>query len=215
MNMSARAAEASEADRCPYCLEFNRGGEATVLGAVRWPYQSRVVHRTPHMVVAPTFGALVPNYLLLIPFDHALGARHLPHEQLSDLARCIAMLEGRFHGSTFFEHGAVNARERSGASIDHVHLHFLPFDLDLRVLTPRYTYSELHDLADITTLQSEYIFVRVSRRNYWAPVECLPSQFLRQVVAAALGVPRMWNWRENVFRENMIATYESWTGEAS
>lgn len=195
---------------CPYCLEFAHKLPKPILHTIGWPYRKRILYETAQTVIVPTIGSIVPNYLLLIPLRHTYAIRYLQTEEIDDLYKCILMLEERFDGGTFFEHGSIDSKLTSGASIDHVHLHYLPIDIDIKTLTPEFTYTELDDFKSITTIEEEYIFVRVRFRGYWIKAKSLPSQYLRRTIARLFGVPAMWNWREYPFVCNMIATYNSW-----
>lgn len=195
---------------CPYCLEFVHKASKPILHTIGWPYRSRGVYQTELTVIAPTIGAIVPNYLLLIPLRHTFAIQYLSHDEMTDLRKCITMLEDRFDGGTFFEHGSLDTQRLAGASVDHVHLHYLPIDIDLKALTPELDYVEVDDLSGLSTINSEYLFVRTKNRNYWTKVSSLPSQYFRRIIARIFGVPSMWNWREYPFVNNMVATYNSW-----
>ena len=70
--------------------------------------------------------------------------------------------------------------------------------------------TEADGLRDLSTIDSEYLFVRTQRHNYWTNVTSLPSQYFRRIIARIFGVSSMWNWREYPFVNNMVATYNSW-----
>ena len=195
---------------CPYCLEFFYKKPGPILHTIGFPYQNRIVYKTERTVIVPTIGSIVPNYLLLIPLRHTYSLRDLQIEEIDDIYSCILMLEQRFNGGTFFEHGSIGPKSAAGTSINHVHLHYLPINIDIKALTPEITYTEFEDLRNINAIQGAYVFIRVKSRNYWAGVKSLPSQYYRRIIARLFGVPNMWDWRKYPFVENMVATYNSW-----
>ena len=135
---------------CPYCLEFVHKASKPILYTIGWPYRTRVLYQTDLTVIAPTIGSIIPNYLLLVPLRHTFAIQYLNSDEIEDLSNCVSMLEDRFDEGTFFEHGSLDTQRLAGASVDHVHLHYLPINIDLKALTPELEYVE------VLTLQIMY-----------------------------------------------------------
>ena len=196
-------------NNCPFCLEFSQNKSLPVFKEICYPYDNRVLYDTGKSVIIPTIGCIIPNYLLIVPKKHVHSLSSLDADYISDVESVSNLLESKFENCTFFEHGSSNERS-AGTSIKHVHLHFLPIDIDLKKYTPEFTYFE-KSFKEIKKIKGEYLSIRYKRTSYFTQVtDALPSQYLRRIFAKTMGIEDLYNWRRYPFVENMKLTYDIW-----
>lgn len=170
----------------------------------------RPVLRTPNFIVAPTVGALVPGWMLIVSREHHISAGSLPTPLFAELRETIDRV---FSAMTqidttpaVFEHGPACENTSVGCGIDHCHMHVVPVDFDL--------------YAEAEPLSQECQIVWAATRDLRATKQChdagqpylyveqggiarigtsrhLPSQFFRRVIAARQGRPQEFDWKRH------------------
>jgi diadenosine tetraphosphate (Ap4A) HIT family hydrolase len=162
-----------------------------------------------------SLGAFVPGYILIVPAAHAFNTRSLGSKTREDLAQftnsVLTALEAQVGEVTVFEHGSCfDGHTRRSACTEHAHFHLVPgqFNLD-----PDLPTSEVHNsLRDFLAVGpgdgSPYLMLR----NPGQPVRVYPdpgiSQYVRRLIAAALGEPDDWDYAVFPHMDNVKATLE-------
>jgi diadenosine tetraphosphate (Ap4A) HIT family hydrolase len=92
-----------------------------------------------HFVVLPSLGSLVPGWVLVIPKQHYLCIGALPQSLFPEFQRVkkeiVKLIASQFGDPCLFEHGPSSPGLKVGCSVDHAHLHVVPFSGDLARLT--------------------------------------------------------------------------------
>ena len=95
---------------------------------------------------------------------------------------------------------------------DHAHLHAFPVSVDVRAfLAPRFTEHPVASLADLRGLEAGsggYLYLRQGGAGFHYPCDVIPSQYIRQIIAAQLGVPERWNWRSYLGLPEFARTWQ-------
>jgi diadenosine tetraphosphate (Ap4A) HIT family hydrolase len=171
----------------------------------------------------PSIGALTAGHVLVCPKEHARSIAAASSQAASDVEAIAEKCREELRQSRrlpvhAFEHGSSATGERVACSVEHAHLHLVPADVEIR--------PQLHSLAEWHSLEpsTEAIRLMAEGREYLAyeapdgerllavTDSGFPSQLLRQVLAAALGKPTKWNWREHPARfeiDETIALFQS------
>lgn len=169
-------------------------------------------------VAMPSIGALVPGHTLVCPAAHYRSVLAAPQDVASDVEELTSVVRRRLEGATglpthVFEHGSPRDGSRVACSVEHAHVHVLPTELDVRAQVSAVTswQSTDHDLDALRGLvgDREYLIYEAptGERLLTTTSSGLPSQLLRQVFAAGLGIPD-WNWRSDPAIERIRATVE-------
>ncbi len=195
---------------CPYCIEFIYRKPKPILNTIGYPYQDRILYENEHAFVVPTIGSITPNYLLIIPKRHVISCKDLSTEEIESLMQCKEKIEYNVGSGTIFEHGSFSGQKSGGASIEHAHLHFIPVEIDQSIIPNKPEFKQIKSIAELNSINSEYLLIWNKSGIYYTKSESVPSQFLRKVIAKYFGVPDKWNWKEFPFVENMQHTYTSW-----
>jgi hypothetical protein len=174
----------------------------------------------------PSLGALVPGHMLTVTVNHHLNiAASLQTEaDISEFENAMLDLmqsASRFFGEDFliFEHGSTRPAATL-CSTSHAHVHIVPMDVAVRGLVLGQVSAEgamevpWLSLAQTACEAEDFVWVAsatprgVSPRVQFLPAADRPSQFLRRLVANALG-SQNWDWRENPANEALARTRDT------
>lgn len=183
--------------------------------------QSRVLMETDNWFAIPTMGCLTVGYVLLVCKQHYQSLANLNQELYQEMLSLKVMVEGKLKkelgmGCLAFEHG-VTAPCYSGAnSVDHVHLHIVPFPKKVwNQLSKEYRMDYFDKIADYNALFSEWItnypqtymlFQDLDNVIYYrADTHGFSSQFFRKCLSPYLHAEN-WDWKQELYQDNIIKT---------
>jgi hypothetical protein len=172
--------------------------------------------------VIPTKGAMVAPWLLIVPNSHVPTAALLPYQEKLSVGRLIESIRNMTASSNqkliIFENGSPYFGADISCGIEHVHIHMVALDFDL--------IGELHShlprkdegfepWSPLATLQNTpYIYVDDGNKRVYFDASNAPSQFVRQLIATALGCSDKFHYDLFPHIENAILTAE-WFGRVS
>lgn len=180
---------------------------------------------SPNFVILPSLGALVEGWVLVVPKQHFLSMATLPDSLIPEMQllkeRASEALHRIYGAVCAFEHGPADKQRRVGCGVDHAHLHILPTNLDLSAAVapylppyPRWRNANLTDCRAAVKAGDDYLYLeqpigeaRIVRHPD------LGSQLFRRAIAAHLGIPDEFNWRNYPQIENVNKTIQIF-GEA-
>ncbi len=220
-----------EADICPFCQEFSSKPGTCPVEEVNaaFVYGDRTIFFDGTWNVIPTIGAFVPGYTLLVNDTHYPSLYHCPARDKQTFANLMQLMEAAYksvyQADVFmFEHGVVNTVVKSPTSVNHVHLHILPFKEAYETIgttllnqydLQEYVFEDVQDITSVVdgnNIQSYLLYFARGRFHLFdIRRNDLPSQYLRKVIYA-MEYPRDddgWNWRNHVCLDNMLTTYWS------
>jgi ATP adenylyltransferase len=188
-------------------------------GACPKPLYDTVLRDTRTMVVTPTLGSIIPNWILAIPKRRAVNAalwaqdeRKAPLVAIRDI---VGSLGRDPRDVIWFEHGAKEPRSIVGCGVDYAHIHVL--------LTPPFSFERLCEEAQ-TEAGLEWSFGHGdayaaidSGRSYFVvghndqfmlaqSVEAAGSQFFRKAIARIVDRDATWDYRSHPHLENVAET---------
>lgn len=173
---------------------------------------------SPNFIAVPSLGALVQGWLLLVPRSHVLAMGSLPdsmHDELNEFKAILyAALNECYGAAVAFEHGPSADNSAAGCGVDHAHLHMVPVTLDLTVeVTPylpagvRWTPAGLRECQEAHSNGLDYLYFEKPNERGRIATECaLGSQLFRRAIAAELGIPEQYSWREHPQLRNTMET---------
>jgi ATP adenylyltransferase len=206
------------------------GRFAALLGD--WPLgnqlHDQLLMETSEWVVAPTLGAIVPQWLIAVPRHAALNYKSWQRTTGQNPAAIVARV-GEHLGLSkeqliWFEHGPRDVGTAIGCGVDYAHLHILfdlafSFDaligqvrtaaaLSWRSCTPDVAYAQL-------TGDNSYLVLSSGDRTIFAEdVDAIGSQFLRRMIAATAGVGDDWDYKRHPHHENIALTVSAFRARA-
>ena len=172
----------------------------------RSQFEERLIGETKDFWIIATLGQISNSgYTLLVPKQHVecIGAMNSSEivslgEVAKKIGRSISK-EYRTVMTTIFEHGIV------GQSIKHAHLHFVPEVCHLtekvRSDFPGSAISKINFWSELQSLYQRkpepYLFwidSSLEANVCWNP-QNVPMQYMRTIIAEAVGRPERANWR--------------------
>jgi ATP adenylyltransferase len=173
------------------------------------PYVRRVMLESGSFAAIPSLGPLASGHTLLCPKMHVRSFAQLEPD-LQDEYQVVKKelrraLSYQYHsGVHLFEHGMAATGDRIMCTTDHAHMHFVPLpcpcDVDGIEHLPWTEFDG--SLRELTQLSQgrEYILFEPPDAvcRLLIAGECIfESQYMRKLIAQAIGRGEKWNWRDN------------------
>ncbi len=159
------------------------------------------LYESDRYFIAPTRGALIPGWLLVVSKRHALCSGAVTEDESRELKDCLEvarrMLRSTFCEPTIFEHGPSRAGSPLGCGIDHLHMHVAPLSFSLRDAVnaqfPATTWNSLPDLSSAKNLFNSGVGYGLIQdpngRIYWCTPPTGVRQLFRRAIATEIGNP--------------------------
>lgn len=183
------------------------------------PLYDTILRDTQTMVVTPTLGSIIPNWVLAIPKRHAANAARWARDErttvISAVGEIAVSLGSDPRDIIWFEHGATEPRSIVGCGVDHAHIHIL--------LTPPFSFERLCEEAQaegdlewsfgrgdayaaIDTDHSYFVAGHAEEFLLAQTVEAAGSQFLRKAIARIVDHHTAWDYRSHPHMDNVAKT---------
>lgn len=183
---------------CPFCGNVFKRNEELGL-----PKEESILYENDYIFVMPDLCPLSVGHLLIISKKHAQGYANTDETTLRAVEHFLAFYEARLGSRkyTIFEHGAV-IPYHAGASIDHAHIHIVPYELHLGTklnsMFPEHRQCELGDLLTFGAANQPYLYyqVRNGKKGVVYPVGEVKSQLLRDVANQCLKNKPFYDWKQ-------------------
>jgi len=203
--------------KCDFCNELSGGWENSFSRIYGSHLESRVLVRSNNFAVVPSLGQIVESYLLVLPIKHFKAIGDLPRHYLDEfvaVCQCVGeVLNNESGPNILFEHG-TRSEGVGGCGIYHAHRHAVPLGKvsdPVDALKSRFPYAELTHLSEISKQSAglpSYLFYQDSHaRLFLFDTGPLPSQYMRKVLADALGKDD-WDWRIAGREERLLTTMQ-------
>ena len=185
-------------NECPFCTDTRYINNKLA----NLPAEEAILFENDDIYVRVDISPLCLGHVLIITNKHYLNFFEIPKEmkfQVRKLIFIIFLFLSFNSDVLFFEHGSAQSGY-AGASIDHAHLHCIPYKFDLT----GYLNEELGQAEECDILSPEkyfnnefsYIYLESEKNgNKIYKVEKLPSQFLRRLVFEKQG-SQEYKWQE-------------------
>lgn len=207
---------------CPFCAEFEADGLSVFTELMGDRLASRIVYEDEDFVVMPPLGEFIEGGLLLLTREHLLSLAHLRpalFERLEGLLRAIsgALVERWGVPPLVFEHGPAPQRGKGVCCVDHAHLNIFPARVQLHPQLGGRMNLRVGSLAELARLRrAEFGYLLAqendgTRRAYDG--QDVPTQLVRRIVTAGLGLPERWHWRDYPGLNELIATCKALKGQ--
>lgn len=179
-----------------------------------------ILFQTSNFCVVPTRGALVEGWVLIVPKDPVISFGFLPTdlwpEAIDLLERTRRAISTIYGGAVCFEHGPVVTGTTVGCGVDHAHLHVLPFfgnvfDNIPSELNRTVSWRNAHSIKDTIGFRQDstpYLYFEDDNGARICDSSNAPSQFFRRVIAAMIGKPNCFDWKDFPMTGNVDLTVE-------
>jgi hypothetical protein len=167
------------------------------------------------MAIVPTLGALIPEWLLIIPRLRCSAVTELSKVQRNQVLRHLSLSSTLFSNScrgVYFEHGSVQFGSASACGVDQAHVHSVGVSsafatwvvhshsqLDWREVDPTDPWRDIDGQIDYLLI-SDHV-------SAWVAEPLIPtSQYFRRRLASYLGREAEWDYRRFPFKNNARRT---------
>ena len=173
-----------------------------------------ILEETKNFTVIPTVGSLTDGYILIVAKKHFYNMFELSNEVKEEYFNLIEKYRCMFKQiykkyPIVFEHGTISHDlEKTSSSIVHAHTHIVNHNYnDEKSILNKLNFKEIDDIIN---LNKNYIFyISPNGKKYLTYDFQATSQLMRILIAEDLGIKDKYNWKEEVFEENIISTINS------
>jgi len=180
---------------------------------VGFTLQESLIYEDENIFVTPDLAPLVSGHLLVVSQKHYNSFSGAPIEVKKALKKAMLYIYESlgYHDITWFEHGAVFPG-KGGASIDHAHLHVLPYNFPVQKVVEsdnKYFQKVEFSIEIFNSLANKQPYLWIgngldSSNIYF--VNYLPSQYLRSIIMQLQGSDT-YNWKNNFMEEESKEKY--------
>ncbi len=204
---------------CKFCNKFNNSNDQNLLNSF-----DTILFETKNFIVTPTMGSLVEGWVLIISKSHFISVGQSSIVLKNELENLINKLKGKLKKVSsevfVFEHGPCASNQTTGCGIDHLHVHIVPLSFDLFKKAQDISFYKWQKVPTIFSgcefykNNLPYLFIETPQgEKYIATDSKIPSQFFRRVVANELGIPDLFDWKQNYGKSNIERTLEIFTSQ--
>lgn len=174
-------------NECPFCSDTRYINNKLV----NLPAEEAILFENDNIYVRVDISPLCLGHILIITNKHYLNFFEIPKEikkEVVELKEKIKKVYKQLYNTDvlIFEHGSAKSGY-AGASIDHAHLHCIPYKFDITNSLSKILSNplECNILSSDEQFHNEFSYIYVESEqtgNKIYKVEKLPSQFLRRFV---------------------------------
>lgn len=209
------------ASQCPFCAELEGESVTVFSNMIGGRLDSRIVYEDDNFVLMPPIGEFMEGGLLLLTKRHILSFSQLDEALFEPLERLLAAVSLALRerwGSTplIFEHGPAPDMGKGVCCVDHAHFNIFPAPVAIHPhLAGRMhrKMDRLHDMRRLRNAEFGYLWVQENdgTRHAYDGFE-VPTQRVRRIVAAGIGKPDRWHWRDYPGYDELVTTYHALKG---
>lgn len=179
---------------------------------VNLPSEECILFENNNIYVQEDISPLCRGHILIITKEHYLNFYETPDGIKKDTKKImntiIKLYRELYNSDTlFFEHGSAKSGY-AGASIDHAHLHCVPYNNSINNDLDKLLGKAIEcDIIAHSTFKNEfsYIYTENSNNKKIYKVEKLPSQFLRKLMSEKINDGK-YLWQEKCITNDSIDT---------
>lgn len=193
---------------CPFCMNTRFKNNKLV----NLPSEECILFENNNIYVQVDISPLCRGHILIITKEHYLNFYETPDGIKKDTKKImntiIKLYRELYNSDTlFFEHGSAKSGY-AGASIDHAHLHCVPYNSSINNDLDKLLGKAIEcDIFAHSTFKNEfsYIYTENSNNKKIYKVEKLPSQFLRKLMSEKINDGK-YLWQEKCITNDSIDT---------
>ena len=195
-------------NECPFCSSTRYINNRLV----NLPAEEAILFENNDLYVRVDISPLCLGHILIITNKHYLNFFEIPKEIKEEVVKLKDKIKELYkqiyHTDVlFFEHGSAKSGY-AGASIDHAHLHCIPykFDINNQLSEILGMPKECNILTSDIDFHNEFSYIYVESQQKGCKmykVEKLPSQFLRKLILKNQGSSE-YKWQEKCINSDSI-----------
>ena len=171
-----------------------------------------IIEETDNFLIMPTIGSLVEGYLLIVYKKHLYSISKVPDEIKNEYIEIIEKYRKLFkqkYGKypIVFEHGSPDPTGMCTCCLIHAHSHIVNHNyINEKEILNKENFKKIRSFSDVKN-DTNYIYYKSNNGTDYVSYNYEPiSQLMRIFVAKDLNIEDKYNWRTNLFEDNIEKT---------
>jgi len=180
--------------------------------------ENTIIEESDNFIVLPTIGALVEGYLMIVSKKHINSMSELKENEKIEYEFLIEKYRNKFKNiynkfPIVFEHGSpINDSDMKASSVMHAHTHIVNHKfINEESIVKNLNFKILENLNYLSKEQNYIMYINPENICYvsynFEPV----SQMMRKIIAKDLGYENKFDWKKEIFIENINSTIKKFT----
>ena len=182
--------------------------------------ENTIIEEIDNFIVLPTIGALVDGYLMIVSKKHINSMSELKENEKIEYEILIEKYRKKFKNiynkyPIIFEHGSpINDSNMKASSVIHAHTHIVNHEfINEESIVKNLNFKKLENLNYLSKEQNYIMYINPENICYvsynFEPV----SQMMRKIIAKDLGDENKFDWKKEIFLENINSTIRKFKEE--
>ena len=180
--------------------------------------ENTIIEESNNFIVLPAIGALVDGYLMIVSKKHINSMSLLKENEKIEYEFLIEKYRNKFKNiynkfPIIFEHGSpINDSDMKASSVIHAHTHIVNHNfINEESIVKNLNFKILENLNYLSKEQNYIMYINPENICYvsynFEPV----SQMMRKIIAKDLGYENKFDWKKEIFIENINSTIKKFT----
>ena len=180
--------------------------------------ENTIIEESDNFIVLPAIGALVDGYLMIVSKKHINSMSLLKENEKIEYEFLIEKYRNKFKNiynkfPIIFEHGSpINDSDMKASSVIHAHTHIVNHNfINEESIVKNLNFKILENLNYLSKEQNYIMYINPENICYvsynFEPV----SQMMRKIIAKDLGYENKFDWKKEIFIENINSTIKKFT----
>lgn len=175
--------------------------------------ENTIIEESENFMVLPTIGALVDGYLMIVSKKHINSMSKLKENERIEYEFLIEKYRNKFKNiynkfPIIFEHGSpINDSDMKASSVTHAHTHIVNHKfINEESIVKNLNFKRLANFKYLSKEKNYIMYINPENICYvsynFEPV----SQMMRKLIAKDLGYENKFDWKKEIFIENINST---------
>jgi len=175
--------------------------------------ENTVIDESDNFIVLPSIGALVDGYLMIVSKKHINSMSELKENEKKEYENLLKKYRNLFKKiynkfPIIFEHGSpVDDSDIKASSVVHAHTHIVNHKfVNEDMIIKKLNFNKIDNLNCLSKEQNYIMYINPLNFCYvsynFEPI----SQMMRKIIAKDLGYENKFDWKEEMFIENINST---------
>ena len=175
--------------------------------------ENTIIEENENFIVLPAIGALVDGYLMIVSKKHINSMSKLKENERIEYEFLIEKYRNKFKNiynkfPIIFEHGSpIKDSDMKASSVIHAHTHIVNHQFfDESIIIKNLNFKRLANFKYLSKEQNYIMYINQENICYvsynFEPV----SQMMRKLIAKDLGYENKFDWKKEIFIENINST---------
>ena len=175
--------------------------------------ENTIIDESENFIVLPSIGALVDGYLMIVSKKHINSMSELKENERIEYELLIEKYRNKFKKiynkfPIIFERGSpINNSDMKASSVIHAHTHIVNYEfIDENQVIKKLNFERIDNLNYLSRKQNYIMYINQKNIYYISYNFESISQMMRKIIAKELGYEDKFDWKKEMFIENINST---------